>query len=316
MGAILAAGRGTRMWPFSQAWPKPLLPICNQPIITYQIEMMRDVGITDIVILIGHKGYEITKVLGDGSALDVRLRYVEQTEMLGIAHAVGHLEEALNRPFLLFLGDIFLKVRKLETLISTFAERQADAVLATKEEPDPAVLRRNFAVIRQPDGLVTRVIEKPRHPPSSIKGVGLYAFAPTIFDAIRRTPRTAMRDEYELTEAIQVLIEDGHRVYTADVVEADLNLTNPYDLLAVNLGEARARGASVVHPSAVLGAPERVKNSVIGAHARVAATVELDECLLFDHAEVTGRGPMRRCIVTQDGMLDCSGGPDGELFNV
>ena len=72
------------------------------------------------------------------------------------------------------------------------------AVLAVKDEPDPAAIRKNFAVIQDERQRVTRVIEKPRASPNRLKGVGLYLFDLTVFDAIRRTPRTAMRDEYEI----------------------------------------------------------------------------------------------------------------------
>ena len=307
MGAILAAGRGSRMWPFSSSYPKPVLPICNKPLITYQIEMMRDIGITDIVILIGHKGYEITKVLGDGHALGVRLQYVEQVEALGLAHAVGHLEAALDRPFVLFLGDIYFKAPRLGQLVETFFEREAAAVLATKHEPDLQAIRRNFSVILSEDGFVTRVIEKPRHPPSSVKGVGLYVFDLTVFDAVRRTPRTAMRNEFELTESIQVMIDDGHRVCTAEVVDEDLNLTNPYDLLAINLREAKDRfGGALVDSTATLVAPERVKRSVIGARVQVSNSIDIHDSLIFEDTEVTLRHPLRHAIVTPHGVLDCS----------
>ncbi|MFZ3015330.1 MAG: sugar phosphate nucleotidyltransferase, partial [Nitrospira sp.] len=57
-GVILAAGRGTRMAPFSEKYPKPLLPICNKPVIEYHIDTFKKLGILDLVILIGHKGYE------------------------------------------------------------------------------------------------------------------------------------------------------------------------------------------------------------------------------------------------------------------
>lgn len=307
MGAILAAGRGSRMWPFSSSYPKPVLPICNKPLITYQIEMMRDIGITDIVILIGHKGYEITKVLGDGHTLGVRLQYVEQVEALGLAHAVGHLEPVLNRPFVLFLGDIFFKAPRLEQLVATFFEREAAAALATKHEPDLEAIRRNFSVILGEDGFATRVIEKPRHPPSSVKGVGLYVFDPTVFDAVRRTPRTAMRNEFELTETIQVMIDDGHRVCTAEVVDEDLNLTNPYDLLSINLREARDRfGGTLVHASAALAAPAQVERSVIGARVQVSNPIDIQDSLIFEDTEVTQRRALRRSIITPHGVLDCS----------
>ncbi|MCB1921347.1 MAG: NTP transferase domain-containing protein, partial [Candidatus Competibacteraceae bacterium] len=73
---------------FSDEYPKPLLPVGNKPLLAHQIELMRNLGIREVIILIGHKGYQIARVLGDGSQYGVRLRYVEQTEVLGIAHAV------------------------------------------------------------------------------------------------------------------------------------------------------------------------------------------------------------------------------------
>ena len=87
--------------------------------------------------------------------------------------------------------------------------------MATKEESDPEVIRRNFSLNLREDGTVARVIEKPRYTSNHLKGVGLYLFDTAIFDAVRRTPRTAMRDEYELTDSIQVFIDDGHPVRPA-----------------------------------------------------------------------------------------------------
>ncbi|MFN6978940.1 MAG: sugar phosphate nucleotidyltransferase, partial [Gemmobacter sp.] len=253
MGAILAAGRGTRMAPFGDHYPKPLLPVGNKPLIEYQIEAMRALGITEIAVLIGHKGYLITKVLGDGARFGVRLHYVEQTQMFGIAHALGRLEGVLTRPFLLMLGDIYFTGADLGAMAAEFAATGCAAVLAAKLEPDPAAIRKNFAILMDDAGRVTRVIEKPRHTANRLKGVGLYLFDPVIFDAIRRTPRTAMRDEYELTDAIQVMIDDGNHARVATCVADDINLTSPADLLHCNLMVARMQGAaSLCAPSAAL----------------------------------------------------------------
>src|SRR5215475_15891182 len=239
-GAILAAGRGTRMAPFSESYPKPLLPICNKPLIQQQIEIMKSLGIRDIVVLVGHKGFEIAKALGDGSKLGITIRYVEQTEMLGIAHAVGRLEPYIDRPFLLFLGDIFFVPGNLLQIFELFEEQGQGAVLAAKEEDDPEAIRRNFSIALSADGFVTRVVEKPRYTSNRLKGVGLYLFDLAIFDAIRRTPRTAMRDEYEITNSIQVMIEDGYPMRVANSIIDDINLTTPADLLRCNLLQAQA----------------------------------------------------------------------------
>ena len=306
LGVILAAGRGTRMSVFSERYPKPMLPICNKPVMQYQIELMRDMGICDILVLIGHKGFEITRRFGDGESLGVRLRYVEQSQALGIAHAVGHLEPYVDRPFLLFLGDIFFISSDVTLMLRRFEEQGGGAVLATKEEPDAAAIRRNFSVVLSPEGMVTRVIEKPRHTTNRLKGVGLYLFDPAVFDAIRRTPRTAMRDEYEITESVQVLIDDGHPVRTANVILDDLNLTTPSDVLDVNLRQAARLGPGPligpgcnIHPQAV------IENSVIGARVSIDHPLRISGCVVIDDTRIRGRENLEHAVITPHVTVNC-----------
>ena len=241
IGVILAGGKGSRMYPFSEHYPKCILPICNRPLMEYQIEMMKGVGIQEIVIVIGHYGFDVVRVMGSGERYGVKLQYVDQGETLGIAHALGKLERFIDRPFLLFLGDIFFITDSLAPMIKEFEKGGCSAVLATKVEQDAEAIKRNFAVIEDEKGIVRRVIEKPRHPMNNIKGCGLYLFDLHIFDAIRRTPRTAMRDEYEITDSIQILINDEFRVKGVNVIQDDLNLTFPEDLLYINLMELKRR---------------------------------------------------------------------------
>ena len=305
-GVILAAGRGARMAPFSERYPKPLLPVGGRPMLEHQIDMMREIGIREIVVLIGHKGFEIAKALGNGTRLGVSLTYVEQTSALGIAHAVGRLEPEIKKPFLLFLGDIYFVPSDLRIMFRLFEQQGGGGVLATRDESDPEAIRRNFSITLSPEGYVTRVIEKPRHAPNRKKGVGIYLFDLAIFDAIRRTPRTALRDEYELTDAIQVLIDDGSKVRPADVIEEDINLTNPGDLLRCNLLHAATMPAiarigerSVIHPGATLS------NCVIGARVRIEHPIHLQNSLVFDDTTLNATADMDRVIVTPDGVVDC-----------
>lgn len=305
-GVILAAGRGTRMAPFSEKYPKPLLPICNKPVIEYHIETFKKLGIFDIVILIGHKGYEIAKYFGDGTLFGVRIRYVEQTSTLGIAHAVGRLEPYIHRPFLLVLGDIFFIPSNLRQLINLFEEQGGGAVLATKEESDPEAIRRNFSIAVGPDGFVNRVVEKPRYTQNRLKGVGIYLFDLSIFDSIRRTPRTAMRDEYEITEAIQVLIGDGQPVRAANVILDDINLTTPADVLRCNLIQARVMPPeSLIGPNTRVNPDARVEDCVIGAHVEVKHPIKIARSVIFDHTCVNTTQGFEHCIVTPDVIIDC-----------
>ena len=70
VGVILAAGKGSRIQPLSLSYPKPLLPVCNKPIIQHQLEDMKRIGITDVIIVIGHLGEQITAAFGPMEAAD------------------------------------------------------------------------------------------------------------------------------------------------------------------------------------------------------------------------------------------------------
>lgn len=304
-GVILAAGKGSRMFPFSEDHPKPLLPVCNQSLIEYQISMMKNIGIEKIFILIGTYGFKIAGALGDGDRLGVKIQYIEQGQALGIAHALGRLESYLTTPFLLFLGDIFFVTSKLGKLKEDFFSRQLHGVLATKIETNTEAIRRNFAVVEDDSGLVKRVIEKPRYVVNNIKGCGIYLFDLHIFDAIRRTPRTAMRDEYELTDAIQILIDDHYRVAASDVIEDDMNLTFPEDLLKINLYELHRRGLKNISGKNVESPSGTVlRDSIVGNNVKIEHSIEISSSLIFDNSIIKSREKLHRVIATPEKLID------------
>ncbi len=308
MGVILAAGKGTRMHPFSEHYPKPILPVAGKPLVAHQLEILASLGIRDIVMVIGHLGHEVARVLGDGRAYGVNISYVEQEQTLGIAHAVCCLEAHVDRPFFLFLGDIFFETEDLGSMVDRLrSDRGIDGVLAVKREQDPEAIRRNFIVMTDAMDRVTRVIEKPRHPRSNLKGCGVYLFEPAFFDAVRRTPRTAMRNEYEITDSIQIFIDDGYRAEVADVIRADVNLSYPRDLLDLNLsqldrcGEENLLGVDVeVHPGA------RVERSVLMDGAVVEDGARLRDCLVFPGVRVRSGVDWRQVIGTLENEIHCS----------
>ncbi len=307
VGVILAAGRGSRIQPLSMSYPKPLLPVCNKPIIQHQLEDMQRAGIQEAIIVIGHLGEQIIARFGDGASLGMKIRYVEQKETLGIAHAVAQLEDVVSTPFLLSLGDIFIVPRRLEDMVTMFWQRKAGAILAVKHDT-PAAIQRNFAVVLHASGTVTRVIEKPRYIPSNLKGCGIYLFDLAIFDAIRRTPRTAQRDEYEITNSIQILIEDGFPVYPAEVVEWDMNVTYPCDLLTCNQQQMARLGVdSLVADTASLAHGVQVRCSVIGDRATVERPITITNSLLFSDVTVTGNDNLTNKLIAPGLEIDCGG---------
>ena len=312
LGVILAAGKGTRMLPFSERYPKPILPIGGKPLLVHQIEAMRDLGVRDIILVIGHLGYEIVRCLGDGSRFGVSLRYVEQEETLGIAHALCRLEQYVDRPFFLFLGDIFFETDDLGQMLSRMANvagshGRAHAVLAVKRESDRRIIQRNFVVHVGEDSAVTRVIEKPRHPRTDLKGCGLYLFDASFFDAVRRTPRTAMRDEYEITDAIQIFIDDGWRVEAAEVVREDLNLSFPSDLLALNLHYLKAHGKDkLIGENVTIVEGCKIVNSVIMDGTEILHAEEIRDSLVFPDTIVNSKGCIEKMILLPGHELHCA----------
>ena len=306
MGVILAAGKGTRMRPFSEHWPKPILPVLNKPLMAFQLEMMAGMGIRDVVVVIGHLGHEVVRVLGDGSDYGVAINYVEQEEMLGIAHAVSRLEAHVDRSFFLFLGDIFFVTENLADMKTRFVEAELGGVLACKREPDLEAMKRNFAVIAGDDGVVSRVVEKPRHPRTDLKGCGIYLFDQSFFDAVRRTPRTALRNEYEITDSIQIFLDDGYKVEAAEVVKADMNVSYPSDLLELNLLLLQQSGqGELIAPDVARGKDVSLVRTVAMAGAKIGDGAQLEECLLFPGANVPAGRIRRRSIFTADSEIRC-----------
>jgi dTDP-glucose pyrophosphorylase len=204
---------------------------------------------------------------------------------------------------MLFLGDIFFVHDDLRSMLGMLGKDDVHGVLAVKDEPSIEAIRRNFVVLEDGDGFVKRVIEKPQFPPSHLKGCGLYLFDPVFFDAVRRTPRTAMRDEYEITDAIQIFLDDGHRVRAARVVHDDLNLSYPGDLLDINLkllGETNQIGKSVrLAPGCT------VERSVLMDGVTVEQPISIRDSLLFPGVTVSGSSDLCRVIVSPGEVIEC-----------
>ncbi len=197
-GLILAGGAGTRLRPLTHTSAKQLVPVANKPVLFYGLEAMRDAGIEDITIVVspGQAGEEIRERTGDGSRWDVRIRYVEQGQPLGLAHAVLTAEEAMGgSPFVVYLGDNLLRDGIVE-MVDEFRSSKPEALILLTHVPNPSA----FGVAELDDGRVVQLTEKPAEPASDLALVGVYMFQPLIFDACRSLEPSG-RGEYEITEA-------------------------------------------------------------------------------------------------------------------
>lgn len=205
---VLAGGRGTRLRPLTNTSAKQLFPVANKPVLFYGLEAIRATGITDVGMIIGDTGAEIRRAVGDGSRFGLRVTYIPQKAPLGLAHCVLIARDFLDDDdFVLYLGDNFL-VGGIEELVAAFqpARYSAQILLARVDDPQSygvAQLGRG--------GEIVGLVEKPDMPVSDLAVVGVYMFTPAIHEAVRAITPSA-RGELEITDAVQWLIENGHRV--------------------------------------------------------------------------------------------------------
>ena len=182
--------------------------MANKPVLFYGLEAMAAAGIVEVGIIIAPEtGDQIRKATGDGSQFGIEITYIEQDEPKGLAHAVLTAEQFLgSTPFVMYLGDNLLK-DGITDLVESFRQSEPDALILLTPVPDPEM----YGVAELEGDRVKRLVEKPKQPASDLALVGVYMFKTVIFEAAREI-EPSWRDELEITDAIQKLIDRGLRV--------------------------------------------------------------------------------------------------------
>lgn len=207
-GLILSGGKGTRLRPLTFTQAKQLVPVANKPVLFYGIEAMKEAGIREIGIVVGDTKDEIKEAVGEGSRWDVRISYIEQEAPLGLAHAVKISEEFLGKePFVMYLGDNILK-SGIKSLVEEFEGEKPNSLILLTPVPNAQM----FGVAELKDGKVVRLVEKPKEPKSNLALVGVYMFDDNIFEAVNAI-KPSWRNELEITDAIQYLVDHGYKVH-------------------------------------------------------------------------------------------------------
>ena len=313
---ILAGGAGTRLRPITHTSAKQLVPVANKPILFYGLEQMAEAGIVEVGMVVGDTAEEIRAAVGDGSTWGLKVTYLPQEAPLGLAHCVLIARDFLGEDdFVMYLGDNLLRqgVREFVERFEADGRSHSVAQILLARVPDP----QRFGVAEiGPTGEVLRLVEKPVDPPSDLALVGVYLFGPTIHDAVRAIEPSG-RGELEITDAIQWLLDNGHRVHH-QVVEGWWIDTGKLDaLLEGNRliletldqrvdgsvdAESRIEGrvvicagaevvASTIRGPAIIGAGTRVEHSFVGPFTSIAERCqvlrsEIEHSVILDDSRI------------------------------
>lgn len=228
-GLILSGGRGTRLRPITHYLSKQLIPVANKPVLFYSLEAMQEAGIKDVGIVIGDTWREIKEIVQDGKKWNLNVTYIHQEAPLGLAHAVMISEDFIGKePFVMYLGDNILK-EGIKRFVKEFEEKLPDAQIFVSEVPNP----QDFGVVLIKDSKIVKLVEKPKKPKSNLALVGVYIFNHHIFEAVKNL-RPSARGEYEITDAINWLLNNGYRVNYLKVKGWWKDTGKPEDLIEAN----------------------------------------------------------------------------------
>ncbi len=339
-GLILSGGAGTRLRPITHTSAKQLVPVANKPVLFYGIEALVEAGVTEIGIVIAPlTGDEIREAVGDGSRFGASITYIEQSEPLGLAHAVLTAEDFLaGSSFVMYLGDNLLR-NGISGLVETFRKDSPDALILLTEVDDPS----SYGVAELDGGRVVNLVEKPDDPPSNMALVGVYLFSPAIIEAARRL-KPSWRNELEITEAIQTLITDGRDVHSevvkgwwkdtgqlADMLEANRLVLEEIETSIdgymedskvegrVILEEGAVLRGSVVRGPAVIASGAVIENAYIGPYTSIGRDVcvrrsEVEHSILLAGATVEDLGTrMEASLLGRDVRVTRTDGPPRTL---
>jgi len=268
-GVVLAAGEGTRLRPLTRNRPKPMLPAADRPVLEYVLDALVDAGVDELVLVVGYKGDRVQDHFGP-TYRNRPVEYVTQEKQLGSGHALLQAREAVDGPMVVVNGDRIVD----GSMIAAVREAHDGDVAATVgvlEGPNPS----QYGAVSMDGDRVTALVERPSEGEYRRINAGIYAFAPSVFDALEATPRRT--GELPLPTTVARLVDDapGIRGVVVDGLWADA--TYPWDLLTVAgelLADGRVDGIQR-HPGAWIAESASVAEATLRGPVVVGPDCEL-----------------------------------------
>jgi glucose-1-phosphate thymidylyltransferase len=291
---IPLAGFGTRLRPHTYTKPKPLINVAGKAVLGHILDKFAGLDVEEFIIVHGYLGEQIQDYMAKQYP-QYHTQFVEQKELIGQADAILRCRPYVCGPVLIVFVDTLF-----EANLSGLANETADAVAFVKEVNDP---RRFGVAALDPDGYVTRFVEKPESVDNKLVVIGMYYIKDSL--AVMHACQELMdrdiqtKGEYFLTDALNLMLEEGKkfRTQTVDVWEdcgkpETVLHTNRYLLEHGhdNSDKCHGNGYLIVPPVHIAGTAV-IKDSVIGPYATIA-----------DGCHITG-SIIRDSIIDEDAIL-------------
>ena len=293
---ILAAGKGERFFPFSYYRPKPLFPVCNKPIIQHQLERLVELGVKDIIVVIGHRGDRLKNYLGSGEKFNCNIKYVYQKNLLGTADAIIKASNYIDDDFILLYGDVIFAKGVLKQLIEEWNKiRNADALIVLKEVEEPW----KHVTVHVEDSKVKKFYWKARigHYPSNMAYMGIGVFKSKVIRYFERASGIIQcvengvipPEEYDVIDSLNLLIKEGGDVRGFKTDDWIVDIDYPWQVFDANkfmFNEMNKElDKSFIHPTAKIAERVYIKGKVY-----IDAYCEIEEGVHIKGPAWIGRG--------------------------
>jgi bifunctional UDP-N-acetylglucosamine pyrophosphorylase/glucosamine-1-phosphate N-acetyltransferase len=200
-----------------------LLPVANKPILEHVLVNAKNAGLKEFLVIVSFKKDAVVNYFQDGKKWGVKIDYIDQREPMGTAHAIGSVEEFVGDTFVVLSGDTLIGSSDIKKMVKS--NHLAMGIKKYDKVED-------YGTVEIKDTKVTKIREKSKTAGDSYINVGVYRLTSSIFDAIQKTS-LSQRQEFELTDSLQMLIDTGEDI-DAVVVDEWMDAGRPWDLLSLN----------------------------------------------------------------------------------
>jgi len=315
-GILLHGGHGTRLRPLTHTGPKQLLPIANKPMSQYCIESMKEAGVTEIAVIIGGVGSnKVREYYADGEKFGVKITYIVQDSPRGIAHAISLCRNFIgNNKFLVFLGDNIIQ-KNIHDFANEFVKSDDDASILLCEVENPS----RFGIADMKNDKITRIMEKPKNPPTNLAVTGIYFLTPKIFEIIDNL-KPSWRNELEITDALQILLSQNNKISYHIITDYWKDTGTPEDIINVNkiilenkksyfYGE-KSDGVSLIGSVLVGKGTKIIGNSQIDGPVILGENCIIENVHIGPNTSIGNNSKLQQCdiknsIIMGDCVIEC-----------